>query len=250
MKTTWAREETGNRRAARGFTMVEIALCLGIVSIALVAILGVLPTGLTVQKDNLQDTIILQEGNFLLEAIRGGARNVPQLTNYVDYVRITNSAQPWYGVSNFYSSDEVLGLLSMPKYTMWNGRLTTNAVSAKFRAMTGSASEKGRTAGARDFAFTYLVNAEVAPYAVYAAVLTNWTAGGLGTNELTVRSNRWMYANKMATNLYDVRLTLRWPVRPDGTAGKNAQTFRTLGTGSLYQQSRTNFHFLPSNYGY
>jgi prepilin-type N-terminal cleavage/methylation domain-containing protein len=251
MKTTWARQMAGgSRRGARGFTMVEIAMCLAIVSFALVAILGVLPTGLTVQKANLEDTIILQEGNFLLEAIRSGARNVPQLTNYVDYIRVTNSASPWYGVTNFRTSDDIIGLLTYPKYTMLNGRLTTNAVAAKFRAMTGSASDKGRSAGARDFAFSYVVNSEVAPYAAYAPVVTNWTASGLAASEMAARSNRWMHANLLATNLYELRLTLRWPVRPDGTTGNNAQTFRTLVTGSLHQQTRTNFYFLPSNYGY
>jgi hypothetical protein len=231
--------------------MVEIAMCLAIVSFALVAILGVLPTGLTVQKANLEDTIILQEGNFLIEAIRSGARNVPQLTNFVDYIRITNSASPWYGVTNFRSSDDVIGLLSYPKYTMVNGRLSTNTVAAKFRAMSGSASDKGRSAGARDFAFSYIVNSEVAPYAAYAPVLTNWIATGLAATEVATRSNRWGHANFMATNLYELRLTLRWPVRPDGTTGNNAQTFRTLVTGSLQRQiGGTNFYFLPSTYGY
>src|SRR5213078_3899054 len=58
------------RRADAGFTMVEIALCLAIIAFALVAIIGVLPTGMRVQKENREDTIINQDGMFLVEAIR------------------------------------------------------------------------------------------------------------------------------------------------------------------------------------
>ena len=35
-----------------GFTMIELVMCLGIISFALVAIIGVLPVGINVQKDN------------------------------------------------------------------------------------------------------------------------------------------------------------------------------------------------------
>jgi len=37
-------------RQLRAFTMIEIALCLAIIGFALVAIIGVLPTGMGVQK--------------------------------------------------------------------------------------------------------------------------------------------------------------------------------------------------------
>ena len=41
--------EPGRRR---GFTMIEIAIALGVIGFALVAIMGILPLGLTVQRDN------------------------------------------------------------------------------------------------------------------------------------------------------------------------------------------------------
>ena len=40
-----------------GFTMVEIAICLAIIGIALVAIIGVLPIGINVQRDNREETL-------------------------------------------------------------------------------------------------------------------------------------------------------------------------------------------------
>ena len=68
--------------AAAGFTMVEIALCLGIIAFALVAIIGVLPTGLSVQKDNREDTSINFDAAYLMDAIRNGAQGQDDLTNY------------------------------------------------------------------------------------------------------------------------------------------------------------------------
>jgi type II secretory pathway pseudopilin PulG len=74
------------RRA--GFTMVEIALCLAIIGFALVAILGVLPIGLNVQRRNREETIINQDAAVWLEAMRNGMQGDNELTNYV--ISITN----------------------------------------------------------------------------------------------------------------------------------------------------------------
>ena len=74
------------RRASRpqsAFTMVEIAICLAIIGIALVAIIGVLPIGINVQKDNREETVIDQDASVFLENIRNGARGLDDLTNYV-----------------------------------------------------------------------------------------------------------------------------------------------------------------------
>ena len=63
--------------------MVEIAICLAIIGIALVAIIGVLPIGINVQKDNREETVIDQDATVFLENIRNGARGLDDLTNYV-----------------------------------------------------------------------------------------------------------------------------------------------------------------------
>src|SRR5438093_752347 len=79
------------KRAVAAFTMVEIAISLGVIAIALVAILGVLPTGVRVQRDNREDTILNQEGVFWLEAIRSGSKGLDYLTNFVDLITISNT---------------------------------------------------------------------------------------------------------------------------------------------------------------
>ena len=73
--------------------MIEIALSLGIIAFALVAIIGVLPSGMKVQRENREETIINQDGAYLLEAIRSGSRGVDDLTNYVESITVRRGTQ-------------------------------------------------------------------------------------------------------------------------------------------------------------
>ena len=93
-----------------GFTMVEIALCLAIIGFALVAIIGVLPTGLGVQKDNREETIINQEAAVWMDVIRNGAEGYNDLTNYV--FAITNYVwhYTWNSSKSGYDLDSTVGL--------------------------------------------------------------------------------------------------------------------------------------------
>jgi type II secretory pathway pseudopilin PulG len=94
-------------RGRAAFTMVEVAIALGVIAIALVAILGVLPAGLRVQQENREDTILNQDGLLLIEAIRAGRdvqdrrdpvgtraadwpNSLDYLTNHVVAVAVTN----------------------------------------------------------------------------------------------------------------------------------------------------------------
>src|SRR5438874_1157571 len=163
------------KRAVAAFTMVEIAISLGVIAIALVAILGVLPTGVRVQRDNREDTILNQEGVFWVEAIRSGSKGLDYLTNYVDTITISNRL----GSTNFYNlagtvtptgnklpiltnGQTIIGLLTYPKITFDASKNPlTNRVTARVRAITGSAMEKSKSA--RDMAFAYQILSEVVP---------------------------------------------------------------------------------------
>ena len=65
-------------RRVSGFTLVEIAISLAVIAFALVAIIGVLPTGMQVQRDNREETIINQEATYFATAIRNGARGLDE----------------------------------------------------------------------------------------------------------------------------------------------------------------------------
>src|SRR6266478_10154625 len=75
--------------ATSAFTMIEIAISLAVIGFALVAIIGILPTGMNVQKDNREETIIGHDASILMNVIRNGEHGVDDLTNYV--LAITNT---------------------------------------------------------------------------------------------------------------------------------------------------------------
>ena len=245
------------RRRQAAFTMVEIAICLAIVAFAMIVIMGVLPVGMQVQKSNREDTVINLEGQYFLESIRSGSLGTPELLSALDWIMVTNSLnlptnslqkQLRYVQSDFDANNisALIWLLSTPKYQVDpNGRVITNTVLAKFRSFNGSAVE--RDASLRDFTFSYLMSVEIVPFP---------------TNSLSsANTNDWQTAafqRNRATNFYDLRLTLRWPVRPNGTAGNNQQVFRTLVSGQLQTRwvSRntppplpgvTNLHYFTPN---
>ena len=210
-----------------------------VVAFALVAIIGVLPTGFQVQKENREDTIINQEGLLWLEAIRSGARGMDYLTNHVVFIRQiqradgqvrTNTYRYRAGYANGF---EIVGLLTQPKYVRdGQGRWIYNRSQALVRAISGSAVEKNLT---NDFAFTYLLEVEAVPYNAFAPEETNWQRGGLSPEETLVRSNNWVVARNLERNAWSLRLTLSWPAEELGRnrlrVGRGRQVFRALSSG-------------------
>jgi len=158
--------------------MIEIAICLAIIGIALVAIIGVLPLGLNVQKDNREETVINQDATVFMEYIRNGARGADDLTNYVFaitnyWTEYNNSGLVIAGggpINNGYSyascniapsyawntgspinnGTNIIGLLSTPEYLDANGFPINNLFSGGYsnyivayvRSISGPASEK------------------------------------------------------------------------------------------------------------
>src|SRR5580704_15924179 len=88
---SWGAPFAAGTSRSRGFTMMEIAISLAIIGIALVAIIGVLPIGMNAQQD-----------------IRHGALGANELTNYV------------YAITNYwvqYNANGSLGLTGVNGYT-------------------------------------------------------------------------------------------------------------------------------------
>ena len=217
----------GQRVAA--FTMLELALCLGIIGVGLVAIIGVLPSGMQVQRDNREDTIIYQDAGYLMAAIRGGDN-----TN-MNGTLATNMS--WVKIYKY-------GILLDPKatggrYTYTNGQIDGSAiigtlslpssiysVTAKFWASTGPVA--GSAPVNRDFAFSYLLTPEVVPYSAPLSVDA-------------------AYADKLTNNLYEVRLKLNWPVLPNGNTGSGRKTFRTMIGGNLVSNATYDLYYFQPN---
>jgi hypothetical protein len=237
------------------------------VAFALVAIMGVLPTGMTVQKDNREDTIINQDGMFWLEAMRSGSHGIDDLTNYVEYIQISNSVKvlEWKNTfdanSDIKTGEQIIGLLSTPKYMTNdpNNRIT-NTVIAYVRAINGAAMEKGNPKN--EFTFRYRLLSEVVP------ALTTPP----GVSEANNRENEDAFGNSLdpslglatlhdinvMTNLYQFRVLMRWPLFQQGAnwvAGNNRRTVRGMMNGRMNAMvmsntTTTNFFVEPNTYSY
>jgi prepilin-type N-terminal cleavage/methylation domain-containing protein len=233
-----------------GFTLIEIALCLAVIGIALVAIIGVLPLGMDVQRQNREATIINQDATIFMEAIRNGARGADDLTNYVYAIVITNIISPGtpYGAgylnptlssqmnfspsvaqnifptvnnnwpSTLTSGADIIGLLGTPEFTNGNGN--PNHIYVYVRSISGAAVEKppqNNDLIVGD-SFGYRVVCENIPV------------------ESTDTSN---YGKELGYNLRELRLTFLWPVLPNGGVGNGRQTFRSLVAGQVIQTNDT-----------
>ena len=248
------------RQLQSAFTMVELALCIAVVGIAMVSIIGVLPLGINVQKQNRDETIINQDAQIWMDAIQGGNVGFNDLANYVDLIQVVstsgsplnvqtntylgtywslslkNFALPEFalsGVQGATSPSNIIGLISTPKFTVYRGRNLTNVTLAVVRAMSGSANEKpNRTAqdtnGPKlDLAFKYLMTTAITPY-VATPRNTNWVHGlskeSIGTYE------------QLQNNLYTLSLTFEWPVfvvNNQIRTGSGRKTFRTHVSSAL-----------------
>ncbi|MDD5139470.1 MAG: hypothetical protein PHY43_04310 [Verrucomicrobiales bacterium] len=161
---------------AGAFTLIEVAISLAVIGIALVAIIGVLPLGMNVQRENREGTIINQDATVFIEAISRGAQGLDDLTNYVyaitnhwtrfnDTGGFVNQGDNGYSFNNsslaagwvstgfcpLNNGYRIVGLLSTPQFTDNNGFPINNLfnvggysnhIVAYVRSMSGAASEK------------------------------------------------------------------------------------------------------------
>ncbi len=237
--------------------MVEIAICLAIIGLALVAIIGVLPLGMNVQRDNREETVINQDATVWMESIRNGVKSGSDLTNYVYTITnywtqyssptvVQNQGVNWYNYdgSSIFGTPElfgltnnarIIGILSTPEYLMLDGKTPannlfsggfSNHVFAYVRALSGPAVEKppqNNTIMIGDsFAYRLLV--------VNAPLATD-------TNLLALPLSQTAFSRQLAANLHELRLTFAWPVRPNGKLGSDGplpQTQRTMVPGTYY----------------
>jgi type II secretory pathway pseudopilin PulG len=219
-----------------GFTMVEIALCLAIVGFALVAIIGVLPYGLNVQKENREETIINQEAAIWMDALRSGSFGYNVLAQYVDRIVIATNLHDATGTvistgtntfdGPFPNGGVIVGLLSTPKFQPGppaSGTYVVNDVSAYVRAMSGSAADN---VDVKDLAFGYRLLVDNTPAGSY-------DYGGILTNQTDAI---------LFKNLTDIRLLFRWPLKtpyipngPSPAVGNARLSFRTQASGLVLE---------------
>jgi hypothetical protein len=242
--------------------MIEIAIAVGVIGIALVAIIGILPQGMDVQKDNREDTLISQDAPYFLNAIRNGEMRTSNniLANYVESITISNyngivtnlNTNLISGSPPYISNDmNIIGLLSFPEYdfrfTNASGIPYYTQVTAIVRAMTGSAVQQN---GANtNTAFRYQLTVENAPWNSIAIDSTNYAAYALGSPDWIIRTNRYAELPFLTNNLRELRLKFAWPVLPNGNIGPGRQTYRTLISSHLLVTNNYDLWFFqPQSY--
>jgi hypothetical protein len=213
------------------FTMIEIAIALGVIGFALMAIIGILPVGLNVQRDTHEDLVIGQDGPFFLEAIRNGgpalgpgtSTSMDFLTNYVDLITVGTTTY-----TNPSSGQMILGLLSTP------ANMCGSNVTARIRGLTGAATEQSGSNVLT--AFRYKMDVEIEPFGTPSPV--------------SLDNNYPNEGDRLIHNLYEVRLKFSWPVRPNGAVGPGRQSFRSLVSGYMlsYTNSGPPLWFFQPNY--
>jgi hypothetical protein len=213
--------------------MIEIAIAIAVIGFALVAIIGVLPRGLEVQRDNRSETIINQDGTFWIEAIRGGARGMDDLLDYVDDITVSNilsgQVRTFDRTSGIRTGADVIGLLTRQAVT------TNDVVTASVHALSGAAAEKDPSANDRDLTFRYLMRVQIHQS-------TNTTLSFLEATSL-------VGTNEPLATLYDLNIELAYPlVRNDRTPTRR-QAFRSLVSRNVDLDPRsdgeTNYFFVP-----
>ncbi len=254
--------------ALAGFTMMEIAISLAVIGIALVAIVGVLPIGMNVQQDNRQETIINQDAAVLIEDLRNGSLGMNELTNYVfsitnSWVSFNNGGVPsgnsgvntytFSGssiVANYYipaaantmpltNAATILGILSTPEFTYLDGTPANNLYSggysnhivASVYSISGPAAEKPP----QDNPLMQQDSMAYHVYVVNAPVPFDTNNVVLPQTSGSPRA----FADQMNNALRELRLTFLYPVLPNGHVGAGTKTFRTLVAGQLVFQPNT-----------
>ena len=263
-----------------GFTLIEIAIAIAVVAFALVAIIGVLPTGMQVQKENREETIITQEARMLMEAIRTGSTNVHghNLADRLEWIQFyTNSAvgnmeaRPfstrWFPTLGNTLTNSRFGMIPpntqfAQTHPLYNhsgardiiGHLSASAYDTNFWApgipfgsifQTNKFQTKARflaNSGERLAFDTQLAKQLAFSYLVTAEVYPQRMIGGTPL----VRSN----------NVHELRLTFEWPVYGKDNAtnnpriGKYKRVFRSTISGQhLPAGDGSNFFFHANQFG-
>jgi prepilin-type N-terminal cleavage/methylation domain-containing protein len=253
-----------------GFTMVEVAISLAIIGIALVAIIGVLPLGMNVQRDNREATVINQDATVFIEAIRNGSRGMDDLTNYVYAITnywtefnnsgnviagggnanngytYNNSSVTWPVSSGSFAITNglrIVGLLSTPEYAFVdvNGNLVptnnlfsggySNHIVASVRSISGPAVEKPPQDNPIIHGDINNPAGDAFGYRIYCVN----APVAADTNVFFLPASQQAYSKQLAENLHELRLTFLWPVQPNGSIGAGRQTYRALVAGQILQ---------------
>jgi type II secretory pathway pseudopilin PulG len=236
-----------SRASLAAFTMVELALCIAVVSIAMVAIIGVLPLGMNVQKQNREDTIINQDAQILMDALRTASASGASITNFysdplkvanrlwefsnaadyftnfVDYVVVTNVfgrsywRGPWYLKETGGDAGDPARPSLMDGHMFLNALLTlsTETNSGRFVTNVVFAQMRPITSPVIDYPASLNQKAGLPPERfdhVFRYIVTAEVTRGMPLNAGLYEGEEYERLRQLTNSLFEVRLTFEWPV--------------------------------------
>ena len=238
------------RNALGGFSIAEVMLAIGVVAFGLVAVLGVLPAGLTVQKDNREETIIRYDAQYWMTALRAGMQPTDAL-HQVEWVelQVDDGAGPvvyrahrprlggdgagpeWRDLPSLFRGHlkqaswptDVIGWMSIPD----NGTaLGSVKKTARVRAMNGQLFD-------RIYGRKVLV-ATRQEFVSEGSTACHPLPGGEFAFSYLLETH--IAPDPAKVNLWRITLTFKWPVLDDPTlkgSAKNAADVKTVSTKSF-----------------
>ncbi|MFM1557211.1 MAG: hypothetical protein ACKJR1_12040 [Limisphaerales bacterium] len=238
------------RNALGGFSIAEVMLAIGVVAFGLVAVLGVLPAGLTVQKDNREETIIRYDAQYWMTALRAGMQPTDAL-HQVEWVelQVDDGAGPvvyrahrprlggdgagpeWRDLPSLFRGHlkqaswptDVIGWMSIPD----NGTaLGSVKKTARVRAMNGQLFD-------RIYGRKVLV-ATRQEFVSEGSTAFHPLPGGEFAFSYLLETH--IAPDPANVNLWRITLTFKWPVLDDPTlkgSTKNAADVKTVSTKSF-----------------
>ncbi|MGH7939712.1 MAG: type IV pilus modification PilV family protein [Limisphaerales bacterium] len=258
--------------AQSGFTMMEIAICLAVIGIALVAIIGVLPIGLNVQQSNRQQTIIGQDATVFMEAVRNGSLGLNDLTNYVyaisnywaEFDTLNNGGKVLDSGSNWYTYQaavvdpdylkevniplgsyereltngaNIVGLMSTPEFTFDNGNLAAGVIYPNNVIYSNHVVVYCRSVSGPAIEKPPQDNPILQQDSFSYRLFCVNAPDAVNTNDYLNNNLPGIQSDDQMVNaLHDLRLTFLWPQLPNGHLGSGRETFRTEIAGELAHQ--------------
>jgi len=257
------------------FTMVEIAICLAIIGVALVSIIGVLPLGMRTQRDNREQTVINQDASVLMEAIRNGVMGADDLTNYVYaisnfwgvYLASGALANGGTGIDGYTYSNSflsakpspmirpspralnvaltngmhIIGVMSMPEFmdTGFNptNNLFNGGLSNHIVAYVRSISGPATEKPPQN---NGIVLGDAFSYRVFCVNAPVAMDTNMYLNPTLYPYGVPPYNQQLAASLHELRLTFLWPQLPSGSVGNGRQTFRAMVGGQIMRTNVNN----------
>jgi len=287
--TSAGRRATQSRRPAdsvtrhplrvSAFTMVEIAISLAVIGIALVSILSFLPLGMQVQKDNREQTVLNQDATIFIEAIRSGAHGTVELTNYVyaitnywtkysggsagasqvngyDFAHNPQVAAGYYTATghNLTNDAVIIGLLSTPEFTDGNGEPiyfpNDNNGVVLYPTNSGDIYFSNHVV-----AYVHSLSGpavEKPPQDNPLLVSSSFGYKLYSVNApLAIVTNSFgtAYGTNLTANLHELRLTFFWPLQPNNAVGPNLPiTYRATIAGRFTQDTNWDLAFYHSQF--